>query len=203
MLTDAVAYALRDYSLVKPRNRSQLVIQLQPGMENYVIDPAPEIVLDVVPSGPMNQSGRMLGNDFRAVNIDVVSFNLPDFETYFHHVSSYREMFEQIEWNYDTPPNIYISPSPAYNMQAIVLVGDLHTVDSVSDRDEEALVLGCSAYAQEMWANQRDALTVMEAPTAQGTVRLENGDRLRTLSEKTMVKFRDRIGWNRPYIGQG
>lgn len=203
MLTDAVAYALRDYSLIKPYNRQQLILQLLPGTENYVIDPAPEIVLDVVPSGPMNQSGRMLGNDFRASNIDVVSFNMPDFESYFMQVSQYREMFEQIEWNYDSPPNIYITPSPAYNMQALVLVGDLHTIDTVADRDEEALLLGSSAYAQDMWANQRDAQTVMEAPTAQGTVRLENGDRLRTMSEKNMIHFRDRIGWNRPYIGQG
>jgi hypothetical protein len=203
MLTDAAAYALRDYSLVKPRNRQQIVIQLLPGMETYTMDPAPEIVIDVVPSGPMNQSGRMLGNEFRATNIDVVSFNLPDFETYFQHVSSYRELFEQIEWNYDNPPDVYISPSPAYNMQAIVVVGEIHTIDTVSDKDEEPILLGASAFAQEMWANQRDSLTVMEAPTAQGTVRLESGDRLRNLSKDNMSRFRDRIGWNRPYIGQG
>lgn len=203
MLTDAVAYALRDYSLVKPRNRQQLVLQLLPGQESYIIDPAPEIVLDVVPSGPMNQSGRLLGNEFRAANIDVVSFNLPDFETYYQQVSSYREMFEQIEWNYDEPPYIYITPSPAYNMQALVLVGDIHTIETASDKDEETVLLGSMGYAQEMWANQRDAYSVMEAPTAQGTVHMENGDKLRTFSDKNKVKFYDRLGWNRPYIGQG
>lgn len=203
-LTEGLNIALRDYSRVKPANRQNLLFTLQPYQEEYPLpDPAPGFVFDVVPAAPTTASARAFGNEFRALELDLVDFHIADLWVMQEKVSQYREMFEQIEWHYDNPPILYITPSPVTALQAIAVVGDVQTIESAPDSDYETLMWGAMAGAQDIWANQRDSFSVMSAPSALGNVEIQNGDRLRELSRHNRAKFQDRLGYNRPFIGRG
>lgn len=200
-----IRQALRDYSKVKKHNRQFLTFYLQPTIEYYTLpgNPPPAFVFDIVPAAPTTASARAFGQEFRALELDLVSFAISDLQAYQYKVSQYREMFEQIDWTYDDPPTLIITPSPVQILQAIAETGDIHTISTVPDADYETLMLAAVSFTQGMWANKRDSLAVMAAPSSVGQIELVNGDKLREFANVNRVKFEQRIGWNRPFIGQG
>lgn len=204
VLQEATEAALREYSKVRFNNFQALNITLQPYQELYTLGPpAPLNVLDVIPAAPTTASARAFGNEFRALELDLISFAIMDLFTMQERVSQYREMFEQVEWHYDNPPNLYLTPSPLNAMQALVLVSDLFTIEDVRDADYEVVLWGAQWKAFEMWADQRDSLSVMTAPASIGTLQLVDGSRLRERAREKKAEFQQRLGWNRTYLGQG
>lgn len=209
VLADSVDAALRDYSKQRPANPQRLVITLQPNQEEYALPTAgtppkpPDIVLDVVPAAPTTASARAFGQEFRALELDLVTFQITDLLALQYKVSQYREMFEQIEWNYNNPPIVFVSPSPVQALQAIVECGDFHKLETVPNADYETIMEGAKAAAFYAWANARDSHIVMVAPSSVGNIELVNGDKLREAAKVSRDLFEKRVGWNRPYIGQG
>lgn len=205
MVTEGINAALRDLSkgVETMHERQNLIFFLQPLQEHYVIPGTPDFVFDVIPAAPTTASARAFGQEFRAVELDLISFEAIDLQTHFYRISQFREMFEQIEWHYDDPPNLYVAPAPIQAVEAIVIVGSKHTVDTVPVTHEETLMYGAMGYTQEIWANSRDAVSVLETPASVGTIRALDGTRLQTKSEMNIKKFHQRLHWDRPFIGQG
>lgn len=203
ILEDGTDAMLLDYSRVKPKNRHYHNVTLQPFIEEYILNPEPVLVLDLIVGAPTTASARAFGNEFRALQLDLVDFHISDLQAFGLKVSQYREMFEQVEWRYDDPPTLQVIPSPVQAIQAIVEVGDIHTIDSAPLQMREALYYGAMWKCTEMWMQQRNALSVLGAPSALGTLSVESGDRLKDQMNEWKKEFQNRIGWNRPYIGQG
>lgn len=213
-LIEANSAALRDLSRSHPANRISILIWLQPYQEYYTLPFDPDYVFDLVPAAPTTASARAFGNEFRALELDLVDFHISDLETFAYRVSQYREMFEIIEWTYDTPPTLYVTPSPVQAMQAIVIAGSNHftttpatyTTDMLSDVPTafyEPLMDGTMGFAYQFWGAQRDSLSVQTAPSAIGNISIQNGEALKREGERLIKKFYDRIGWNRPQIAHG
>lgn len=204
-VSEGINAALRDLSKADEIrfDRQALVFFLQPLQELYEIPGCPDFVFDVIPAAPTTASARAFGQEFRAIELDLISFEAIDLQTHFYRVSQFRELFEIIEWHYDSPPFLFVSPAPIQAVEAIVLVGNKHTVETVPIAHEETFLLGAMAFTQEIWANRRDSLSMLEAPASVGTIRAIDGTKIREASEKSMLKFHQRMGWGRPYIGSG
>ena len=213
-ILEANSAALRDLSRAHPANRQSLLIWLQPYQEYYILPFDPDYVFDLVPAAPTTASARAFGNEFRALELDLVDFHISDLETFAYRVSQYREMFEVIEWTYDTPPTLYVTPSPVQAMQAIVIVGSNHDTSTISTYSTdtladvptafyEILMDGTMGFAFRFWANQRNSPSVLTAPASIGSITLENGRTFIEESEKYLKRFYDRLGFNRPQIAHG
>ncbi len=204
-VTEGIDAALRDLSKAPELRfeRQNLIFFLQPLQELYEIPGCPDFIFDVVPAAPTTASARAFGQEFRAIELDLIAFEAIDLQTHFYRVSQFREMFETLEWHYDAPPFLFVSPAPIQAVEAIVIVGNKHTVETIPISHEETLVYGSMAFTQEIWSNRRDSLAILETPSAVGTIRALDGTKLQEKSTMNMKRFRQRLGWDRPYVGQG
>ena len=204
-VSEGIDAALRDLSKTPELrfDRQNLIFFLQPLQEEYQIPGCPDFVFDVVPAAPTTASARAFGQEFRAIELDLIAFEAIDLQTHFYRVSQFREMFESLEWHYDQPPFLFVSPAPIQAVEAIVIVGSKHTVETIPITHEETFMYGAMGFTQEIWANRRDSVSMLEAPASVGTIRMLDGTKLRDASVVNTKRFRQRLGWDRPYIGQG
>lgn len=204
-VSEGIDASLRDISKSPEARfeRQNLIFFLQPLQEIYELPGTPDFVFDVVPAAPTTASARAFGQEFRAIELDLIAFEAIDLQAHFYRVSQFRELFETIEWHYDNPPFLFVSPAPIQSVEAIVIVGNKHTVESVPVAQEETLMYGAMGFSQEIWANRRDSLATLEVPASVGTIRALDGTKLREASVINTSRFHQRMGWDRPYIGQG